>query len=197
MKRLTSHLWNVCWMLLLASFWVGALQAQSVLLSDSTSNWIPAFSLQESRVHSPEMGVTHGAMLRNAPIALERPNGEVQSPTLRTEGALWRNPWTGNVPLNLIPASDIGLFTSYGQRYSVSSIWRQSPKPVIELDFFERGQEDRTLNLLYGQNLSESIHLEIGYSTINERGIMMDFKGTIPRYEAHFDGKSIRRNHCI
>jgi hypothetical protein len=123
------------------------------------------------------MGVTHGAMLRNAPIALERPNGEVQSPTLRTEGALWRNPWTGNVPLNLIPASDIGLLTSYGQRYSVSSIWRQSPKPVIELDFFERGQEDRTLNLLYGQNLSESIHLEIGYSTINERGDYDGFQG--------------------
>ncbi|RPF79934.1 MAG: hypothetical protein CBC65_006380 [Rhodothermaceae bacterium TMED105] len=177
MMRSLVHLRNVCGLLLMASFWSSCLQAQSVLLTDSTSNWIPAFSLQEANVHLPATGVTHGAMLRNAPMALERPNDEIQTPILRTDGALWRNPWIGSVPLNLIPASDVGVLTTYGQRLSLSSVRRQSPKPVIELDFFERGQEDRTLNLLYGQNVSESTHLEIAYSTIDEQGDYDGFQG--------------------
>ncbi|MDR9446315.1 MAG: hypothetical protein RI519_01090 [Balneolaceae bacterium] len=154
-----------------------AVDARSVLLTDSTLNWIPAFSLQEATVHAPTTGVAYGTMLRNAPMAMEQPNGEIQTSFLRTDGALWRNPWTGRVPLHLIPASDVGKLTTYGQRRSFTSVRRQSPKPVIELDFFERGQEDRSLNLLYGQNVTQSIHLEVAYSTINEQGDYDGFQG--------------------
>lgn len=168
---------KISWVLFVAALGSGELQAQSVLLTDSTANWTPVFSLQEVRAHSPSLGITFGAMLRNAPVALEQVNSEVETAYLRTDGALWRDPWTGNIPLNLLPARDVGEFSVYGQHLSISSVRRQSPKPVIELDFFERGQEDRTLNLLYGQNLSELLHLEIAYSTISEQGDYDGFQG--------------------
>ncbi len=163
--------------LLLPFLCFGVAKGQEVVLTDSTANWKPVFSLQEWMQHSPEMGVVHGAMLNNAPIALERPNHKLGTEYLQTDGALWRDPWTGTVPVHLIPMRDVGVLSSYGQRTTFSSVKRQSPKPVIELDFFERGQEDRTINLLYGQNLSESIHVEIAYSTINEQGDYDGFQG--------------------
>ncbi len=161
----------------LSFLWMGVAQGQNVVLTDSLANWKPVFSLQEWMQHSPEMGITHGQMLNNAPIALESPNQEIEIKYLQTDGALWRDPWTGKVPVHLIPMRDVGSLSSYGQQNKFSSVIRQSQKPVIELDFFERGQEDRTINLLYGQNISESIHAEIAYSTINEQGDYDGFQG--------------------